>query len=285
MHVFRTDVPPSIEWRCTSCGDEGVIRGWERSLFDLRPRTTEHHPNGGGVQSVISSDVAATLRGLMLVDSACERLVFRASLSPEGIVLVASEDDLDELLGYVAAEANHEENPSPPEAARCRIPGSQRDGQAGEALVVPRAATRLARWCPQAGVRESAPTRRSALAHLVLVRILVDRATKIRTETLRPYSAFVGVIVAVSSARHPGPMRAASGEAADAPNAGQRRSVAAFIPVVCGHSAKWALVVRREITPRRSTTPAVRTPTHGVGGWRAGPIALVRLLRLTVLRP
>lgn len=31
LAVFRSDVPPSIEWRCTACGDEGVISGWERS--------------------------------------------------------------------------------------------------------------------------------------------------------------------------------------------------------------------------------------------------------------
>lgn len=27
LAVFWTDVPASIEWRCTSCGDEGVISG------------------------------------------------------------------------------------------------------------------------------------------------------------------------------------------------------------------------------------------------------------------
>lgn len=45
-----------------------------------------------------------------MVDAACARLVFRASVSAERIVLVGSEDDLDELLGYVAAEANHEKD-------------------------------------------------------------------------------------------------------------------------------------------------------------------------------
>jgi hypothetical protein len=35
--------------------------------------------------------------------------VFRAQASDDGIVLVGDDDDLDELAGYVAAEANHED--------------------------------------------------------------------------------------------------------------------------------------------------------------------------------
>ncbi len=109
LAVFRTDVPPTIEWRCTSCEDQGVISGWERSPFDLRPRATDPCPTDG-LRVVISSEVAATLRSLMLVDTTAERLVFRARISDEGIILAGDEDDLDELIGYVAAEANHEED-------------------------------------------------------------------------------------------------------------------------------------------------------------------------------
>ncbi|MHB1891716.1 MAG: hypothetical protein ACYCUF_12645, partial [Acidimicrobiales bacterium] len=31
--VFRPDLPARIEWRCTCCGDEGVISGWEGTYF------------------------------------------------------------------------------------------------------------------------------------------------------------------------------------------------------------------------------------------------------------
>ena len=56
----------------------------------------------------VTDEVCATLRELRLLDSDCERLVFGARASTTGIVLVASEEDLDELIDYVAAEANHE---------------------------------------------------------------------------------------------------------------------------------------------------------------------------------
>jgi hypothetical protein len=36
--------------------------------------------------------------------------VFRAEATEAGIALVSDDDDLDELMGYVAAEANHEDD-------------------------------------------------------------------------------------------------------------------------------------------------------------------------------
>ena len=105
--LSRTDIPPSIEWRCTSCGDDGVISGWERSPFDLRRRSTEPI-SGDAIHAVIPSDVASTLRSLMLLDTPAERIVFCARVSSEGVILAADEADLDELIDSVAAEANHE---------------------------------------------------------------------------------------------------------------------------------------------------------------------------------
>jgi hypothetical protein len=107
--VSRTDIPASIQWRCTSCGDEGVVSGWEGSPFDLRPRRLEAGRQGG-LHIVIPPEVAATLHSLVLLDSECERLVFRATASNNDIVLNGDEEDIDELIGYVAAEANHEED-------------------------------------------------------------------------------------------------------------------------------------------------------------------------------
>ncbi len=108
LAVLRTDVPPSIAWGCTSCGDEGVISGWEGSPYDLRSR--RQHPSSADVRRVvIPAATAAALRELQLLDSDSERLVFRAEASEDGIVLVGDDDDLEELTGYVAAEANHED--------------------------------------------------------------------------------------------------------------------------------------------------------------------------------
>ncbi|MCA1702264.1 MAG: hypothetical protein LC808_02925 [Actinobacteria bacterium] len=86
--VLRTEVPPAIEWRCTSCGDEGVISGWEQSPCDLRPRYVR--PKSADARRVvIPAETAATLRDLQLLDSDTERLVFTAEAFEEGVALSA----------------------------------------------------------------------------------------------------------------------------------------------------------------------------------------------------
>lgn len=107
--VFRADLPAPIEWQCSACGDDGVITGWEDSPFDLRqPRSrSKREPTQ---EIILTNEQAAALRGLRLLDTNCERLVFQMRGSTEAVTLTASADELDELIGFVAAEANHEAN-------------------------------------------------------------------------------------------------------------------------------------------------------------------------------
>jgi hypothetical protein len=85
-----------------------VISNWEDSPFDLRRRKLA--VAGAVNEIVLSEQVAATLRDLQLLDTDRERLVFRIRAHNDGAVLAAADEDLDELMGFVAAEANHEPN-------------------------------------------------------------------------------------------------------------------------------------------------------------------------------
>jgi hypothetical protein len=58
----------------------------------------------------LTDELAATLRELMYLDMECERLVFQMHSSSDSVVLTASADELVELLGFIAANANHETN-------------------------------------------------------------------------------------------------------------------------------------------------------------------------------
>jgi len=108
MIVRRTEVPAPIRWQCSVCGDEGVINNWADSPFDLRRlRLSLADPVN---EIVISAEVAAALRELRLLDADCARLVFQIRARDDGAVLPATNEDLDELIGFVAAEANHEPN-------------------------------------------------------------------------------------------------------------------------------------------------------------------------------
>jgi hypothetical protein len=104
--VLRTEPGAPIRWQCSACQDQGVISNWEDSPFDLRRRRPTLA--GAASQIVIPDQVAATLRELQLLDTDCERLVFRIRARNDGAILAATDDDLDELIGFVAAEANHE---------------------------------------------------------------------------------------------------------------------------------------------------------------------------------
>lgn len=108
MVVTRRDGSGSIEWHCERCGDQGVISGWEDSPFDLRSSAASASDPGLTRSLLVGDDVAAALRDLQLLDSECERLVYRMVGSADGAVLITTAGVLDELLGFVAAEANDE---------------------------------------------------------------------------------------------------------------------------------------------------------------------------------
>lgn len=104
--VARTEPDAPIHWRCSACHDAGVITNWVDSPFDLRRRrlVLAHTRN----EYVVSDEVAAALRELRLLERESERLVYAMRAHQGGAVLVATDEDIEELIDCVAAEANHE---------------------------------------------------------------------------------------------------------------------------------------------------------------------------------
>ena len=108
LMVLATEPAAPIRWQCNVCDDQGLISNWENSPFDLRRRRLTVVEAVHEV--VISAQVAAALRELRLLDPDGERVVYRIRADVDGAVLSATDDELDELIGSVAAEANHEPN-------------------------------------------------------------------------------------------------------------------------------------------------------------------------------
>jgi hypothetical protein len=109
MMLLRAEAGSPIRWQCSVCDDTGVISNWEDSLFDLRRRRLAVAAPSKDI--VIAHVVAEALRDLRrLLDTECERLVFRIRAEDADAVLTATDDDLEDLIGAVAAEANHEHN-------------------------------------------------------------------------------------------------------------------------------------------------------------------------------
>ena len=108
IRVQRAEAPAPITWECTACGDLGSISGWLGTPDDLSGQRLS--ADGPAKDIGISEELAASLGEIMVLDAECERVVHRARTEEGQIILSVTDDDLDELLGYLAAEANHESN-------------------------------------------------------------------------------------------------------------------------------------------------------------------------------
>ena len=108
MIVLRPEPASAIHWECSTCHDEGVISDWADSPCDLRRRKLTV---AGALNVIAITDaVASALRDLRFLDTDSERVVFAMRGDGERTVLTATDDELDQLTGLVAAEANHETN-------------------------------------------------------------------------------------------------------------------------------------------------------------------------------
>ena len=96
-----------IHWQCAACGDAGTISGWAGSPYDLRRHTPT--PVDATTRPVtVPISTVAVLREVLMLDPAIERAVHAARAhGPGRAVLQLGDDELDELLDAVAAEANH----------------------------------------------------------------------------------------------------------------------------------------------------------------------------------
>lgn len=99
-----------IAWACDVCGDEGVITGWEGSPTDVS-ELDDSYADGAEIAVAMSRALFDLLLEVLILDASAELLIARAQGASEGVVLAGPSDAFDELVGYVASEANHESDP------------------------------------------------------------------------------------------------------------------------------------------------------------------------------
>jgi len=107
--VQRLDESEQIRWQCSRCDDNGLISGWHGCVWDFtqtsssadaRPRATVY----------LDDDGYALLRSAQVsMDRDTERAVMAAQHTGRGIRLSIPPDLLEDLVGAIAFEANHEE--------------------------------------------------------------------------------------------------------------------------------------------------------------------------------
>jgi hypothetical protein len=104
--VFRR-TNGEIAWSCDGCGDEGVISGWEGSPADVSA-LDDSYAEGDTVTLLIVRGLFEVIRSVLLLDDAGELLVARAEGTAFGIVLTGRAGAFEELVEFVASDANAE---------------------------------------------------------------------------------------------------------------------------------------------------------------------------------
>ncbi len=103
--VERSEVPPSIRWGCSTCGDGGVTSGWRGTPWDL----THAWRDETLFELAVRSDDYAELRRINTFVQEVDWLLRSARWSEASEVLLrGGELALSELTDGVAYAANHE---------------------------------------------------------------------------------------------------------------------------------------------------------------------------------
>jgi hypothetical protein len=101
------DGPYGIRWRCTRCGDDGMIDGWEGSRYDLSEAAVgQPSEEAHSVTIVVPEDAYRLLLDHAVGDPARELVLYSARPLTKGVELSASDGTWGKLIGFVASEAN-----------------------------------------------------------------------------------------------------------------------------------------------------------------------------------
>ena len=110
MLIHRVDVPSKLEWRCPQCGDEGVIRNFRGTIWDIGVQDAERGEVAPQITARVSPAEFAAVRRMTTTDPDSERVIYRARHEAGLIVVSGDEDDLTHLAGLIADEAVEERN-------------------------------------------------------------------------------------------------------------------------------------------------------------------------------
>jgi hypothetical protein len=137
-----------IRGAAASEAEQGVISNWQNSAFDLRPRQSAAAKPCTQVV-IISGETATVPPGLALLIHDCQRSVFQVRAHGAAAVPTATNDDFDELVGGIAAEANQEPHRLRHQylIAALNAPNeAPRGGRASRVILTELDITRVQRW-------------------------------------------------------------------------------------------------------------------------------------------
>lgn len=105
---FLREANDSIEWTCSSCDDNGVITEWKGTPWDLSHIEWDDDDGSDEVSCVLTPDEYRAIESSVLIDEEATRTLRAAFTSAEGIRITGCGQEMEHLMDWVAAEANHE---------------------------------------------------------------------------------------------------------------------------------------------------------------------------------
>lgn len=157
LAITRSEVPPAMHWECPACGDAGQITGWTDTTWDLRRHfAVRSDAAGERLEVCFDASTYGALLDLAALDWESNALLSSARSTTKGIVLAASEDELDLLLDDVSAAARHDARPAHARRLRSAIEAIEDALRSGD---------------PTAGSRRANTVRQHDLIYQIQVRL------------------------------------------------------------------------------------------------------------------
>ncbi len=87
LRIQRDSVSGIITWRCSNCDDQGEIRSWESTSWNLKQRLPDRPPNQKLLKLVLTEDELRELRLSLILSPECECLLYSAIIANGDIVV------------------------------------------------------------------------------------------------------------------------------------------------------------------------------------------------------
>lgn len=126
IDVMLTEVPAQIRWVCPECGDNGIVTHWQGTPWDLTPRSRSE-PEPPRVDIVLTGMEHRAIQKIDILDQPTREVVDAARETADGMVIRCTDEQLDDLVGFLSAEVNHEKRTSRREMLRAILRRVQPD--------------------------------------------------------------------------------------------------------------------------------------------------------------
>lgn len=102
--------PAELNWWCPVCADSGIIRNWKGIPWNLSHTKGTSALNADEFcEILLTKSEFRLLSEIEILEPQALKIVQNATLNDDGVFLVGAYDAIDELMGYIAFEANHEQ--------------------------------------------------------------------------------------------------------------------------------------------------------------------------------